>query len=388
METPEYTRILSRVDAQLEEARIAWEEKARKVQLENKLKLIDHQTGELLKREEAFARFGAPVPPELAQAIERLRSERALVEGGLNPKPPSVASGPIMIPVGDVEEMRLLLQEVVETEMALMDPEEKYAQLEVWALRWRILSDRISPAAVQQSSVHKKTYRFIREKMDETSCGYLGCLNPEEIGDWAARLKEVQKTLTRLAVYRAEKSHVDDLPGEALGELFLFLGASSPEGNSEEEWLRTLKHLVRQAARFPHMRDEVAHEVEPYRGVLEPEFAFLWKNGKEHPELSGDESQKLSNRDILGRLLRRLRGKGLIGGSHGPYEGIVNNGFPGHDLERAKRAMDLLIKAGVVKAKPTNYGVRISMEPKAVSRVDDFLNGQPMGYVLVDEFAN
>lgn len=63
METTEYTKVISHLDAQLEAARREWEEHARKVQLEQRLKLIDHQAEGLLKRREEFGRYGVLPPP-------------------------------------------------------------------------------------------------------------------------------------------------------------------------------------------------------------------------------------------------------------------------------------------------------------------------------------
>ena len=218
-----------------------------------------------------------------------------------------------------------------------MNNEERWTQFEIWALRWRIVAKKVGNTTIEQSPLAKMVYRIIREKMEgSTFCWYIDSLNPQKEGDWDARLAHCQKMLTRLAVERTQKPEEQvDVPGQALDELFAYLQSPAPEGQSEEEWLRKLRHLTRQAGRFAHLREEVAVAVADYRGALEPEFSFLWKNGNQHQELK-EEPKKLSSRAIVTRLLRKLRSKGLIGGSHGPYDGIIQ-GFPGHDPRGGRR---------------------------------------------------
>lgn len=391
METPEYTKLLTRVDAQLEAAQRAWEEQGRKVQLEQRLKLIDHQAAELLKREEAFSRFGASAPPDLRQAIDRLGIERAQVLEELKPKPalaPVLTQGVSLLPPAESAELSALLDELLETELTHLGAEERWTQFEIWALRWRIVAQKVGNAAVDMSPLAKMVYRIVREKMEaSTFCWYIDCLNPDRQMDWGARLAHCQGMLTRQAIQRTQKPEEPvDLPGQALDELYAYLQSPSPEGKSEEEWLRTLKHLVRQAARFPHTREEVGEKVAEYRSALEPEFAFLWKKNESHEELKEKSTARLSNRKIVEKLLRRFRAKGLIGGSHGPYDPVVCRGFAGHDFDRSKAAMDLLVKGEVVRSKSTSYGIRLSLEPKSVGRVDAFLGGKPLGLAPVDEW--
>lgn len=392
METTEYTKVISHLDAQLEAARRDWEEHARKIQLEQRLKLIDHQSEGLQKRKEEFGRYGAPVPPELDRLIERLKAEKTEVLTGLRPPPSPFAPVAVpSIPDADRGEMHSLLEELLETELTHMGQEERWTLFEIWALRWRMLAEKVGDDAVQRDSLYKMVYRIVREKMEAgTFCWYIEALNPEKKGNWAVRLILCKNSLTKFAIDRTQKPEEQkDLTGEALEALFAYLRSPAKDEMTEEEWQRQFRHLVRHAARFPHTRDEVSIAVEPYRAVLEPEFGFLWKKEAGHEELkSENEPKKLTNRTIVGRLLRRLRSKGLIGGSHGPYDGIVTQGFPGHQLDLAKTALELLVKAEVVRSKSTNYGVRISIEPREVGRVDGFLNGGKMGVAVVDEWVN
>ncbi len=62
-------------------------------------------------------------------------------------------------------------------------------------------------------------------------------------------------------------------------------------------------------------------------------------------------------------ILRKLYRRRIIGGKHTAFEHITA-GMPTHLHGEAKNVADELIKAGLILAKPTSYGLQISLNPR------------------------
>jgi hypothetical protein len=141
-----------------------------------------------------------------------------------------------------------------------------------------------------------------------------------------------------------------------------------------------IQHAVREIAKEKSLRDDLADLVLPFKPML-PEFAFLWKEDDEDKP----EARHLTAREIMCRILSRMKSKALIGECHGPADKITK-GFPDHDKGRAKEALDLLIKVGVVRHKGQQGG-RVSIEPKWVQGAERFVAGETLGAKAVDDWC-
>jgi hypothetical protein len=148
---------------------------------------------------------------------------------------------------------------------------------------------------------------------------------------------------------------------------------------------KALRHAIRTAARHVHLRPELADALQPYQSILDHDFGFLWRDGREEEE-EADPKKTLTNRDIAARILRRMKSKTMIGACHAP-EGRISKGFPPHDMGKAKEMIDVLVKSGIIRRKDNAGELRVSLEPTAIPQVEAFLAGAAMGIRDVDELC-
>jgi len=69
-------------------------------------------------------------------------------------------------------------------------------------------------------------------------------------------------------------------------------------------------------------------------------------------------------------ILRKLFRRRIIGNKHTAIEN-VKSGIPSHLQGEAKNVTELLIKKGLILAKPTAYGTQISLNPE---RIEEIIN--------------
>jgi hypothetical protein len=143
---------------------------------------------------------------------------------------------------------------------------------------------------------------------------------------------------------------------------------------------RKLKHCIREAAKYRHLRGEVAEIVSHLRTMLEDEFAFLWPKEEVEDDFP---ATTLSNREIMSRMMRRMKSKTLVGACHGPFD-MIWQGFPDHDKGRSKSLLQDLCRVGVVRAKHALIGIRVSIEPKMMPVADKLIEMQDTGLEAVD----
>lgn len=67
-------------------------------------------------------------------------------------------------------------------------------------------------------------------------------------------------------------------------------------------------------------------------------------------------------------ILRKLFRRRIIGGKHTAFE-HVTAAVPRHLHGEAKKAAAELIKQGFILAKPTSYGLQISLNPERIDEV-------------------
>lgn len=388
MDTQEFERIAGLLDRQIEAAKIESERKTRVESAERDLKRVRSQIAAIEARTEELRRMGHQPLPQVAQAVEKLKDEereaaRTLESLGLSPEPavaPPVAlkPEPEYEPLLDSEKMDLF---ALETEMngilvGSLPPDEAAAVVETWALRWRIFVDSLDPDRTRDDYDLRRVVAKIHDARTASKCSFLPCLSRGASGIWAA---ELAKAEARLAELRETKEAASD----AFDELRAFL-ACPP--SSDEESTRTLRHVAREAGRFVQYRDLVAEVLEPFRERLGEEFSFMWESDAPVPKENG--KARLTNRQIAARLIRRLVNKGMIGGKYVPVS-MVQKGLPSHDQGRAKEAIALMLKSGILlEHKDTSGEGCLSVAPQSVAACRSFVDAEAdLGTALVDRWC-
>lgn len=392
MDTLEYRRLISSLDEQLERAKREAEAKQKREALEQHVKLVVHQITSFEGRKAEFEKFGLKPPFDMEPLLARLRGEKATLErqlSGAEEPPPVVAPGEYKLQDAEKDEVCAIADEVANTDTSPMPEIERWLLFEIWATRWRLVMERTGNQAAENYYM-KRTYARIVETIKTfkpTDVGwFIDALDKAKSGpgyNWQERLDMCHRRLTQLLEARRKERESDEAETQAIDGLESAM-ATYAQGNSDETY-RGLCHAIRQAARFEHLREDVAGMVGGWKDRFGEEFAFLWQNGKEEPAPKEDE-KKILNREIVRRILHRLRSKGCIGASHAPIEKMWK-GFPNHDQARAKEGLELLIKNGVIRRKNTGIGLRVSVESGMVARVDSFFQGKDMGIKAVDDWS-
>lgn len=75
---------------------------------------------------------------------------------------------------------------------------------------------------------------------------------------------------------------------------------------------------------------------------------------------------------IKATLLYHLRRKKVIGGVHTHFDTLVR-GFPNHLGKDVKKIAQSLIKSELILAKPTSYGLQVSLNKSKIAQIDDFI---------------
>lgn len=373
MDTMSYRSVIEKLDQQIAAAKVEAAKKARKDEIDRKLKLIDHWADGLRARKAELSQYGVTPEIDIDLEIRKLEDEKLAIGREFSGEGGPMADGPRI-------ELDLLIAEVGEEDLKDSNFDERWAAYANWAVRWRVLVDRVGQATVDREGAFRKAFALIRERMnlEKVRGPFITALDPKAQGDWPALLLESEERLRALEEVKRGQDAAEEAVYDLMGTLKKYHLPEDPEG------VRKLRHGVRSAARFVHVRDEVAELVNAHKDLLRPEFSYLWTKPVEETPLA---ARKLQRREIVHRILRKMRSKGLIGASHGPYERISAEGFPGHDLGRSKAAIDLLIRNSIVRKKPTSIGSRISIEPKAVGVVDGFLKGEPAGITEIDAWC-
>lgn len=380
METLEYRKLLTLLDAYIDDAKRIAEEKARREALEQHLKLVHHQIETITARKVQIDKLGISAPVDLAAILNRLDAEKTTLEKQLRREP----DAPKVTRMSDADRKitEELYQEVMDIPVDQLEDEERWAQFEIWSIRWRIIADRVGNDIVNSDGFLKMCFARIRERMDAFPDGYrfITALDQEHAGEWPGRLKLQEAKLAKLLEIRRSEEEAGRIAEEALQALVLQVATFRNAQDDSNE--RMLRHAVRNAAKFEHLREEIAETITELRPKLEGEFGFLWNvtNGEDDP---APASQKLTNKDILSRICRRMFSKRLIGACHGPWD-LIYKGFPEHDKGRAKEALELLAKAGILRKKSTLIGFRVSIEPKMMQQVEAAIEGRCTGITSLD----
>lgn len=387
METVEFTRILHSLDGQLERVKKEADHKQKREAIEQHIKLVNHQISTLESRKAEFDKYGAKPPIDIEPILTRLRGERSGLEKQLIAHEEELITGEWRLSERDREEALALAEEVLNSDASQLPEVERWLWIEIWATRYRMLVERAGPPSAIHPVV-KRTFAKIAEFMSywkKVDVGwYIDALDKSKSGvgyNWPTRLEEARQNLLD---HQEKRRGAEDGVTKALEGLDGAIAAFAQDKTADN--LRSLSHWIRTAAKYDHLRDEVALMVFGWKDHLGREFDFLWPSGKVEEQVPAEDGKKIDNREFVRRILHRLRSKACIGGSHAPAEKMWK-GFPNHDQAKAKDCLEMLVKAGVIRSKNTQIGERVSIEPGMVARVDAFFQGKDMGVKEVDEWV-
>ncbi len=85
----------------------------------------------------------------------------------------------------------------------------------------------------------------------------------------------------------------------------------------------------------------------------------------------------LTDEEIKGRIIRKLYRRGNWGASHTSFENL-KKGFTQRDAgkqgsTKVDKMGKVLIKENLILSKPTGYGLEVSLNPKMIERINEYL---------------
>lgn len=380
METVEFRKLISQLDNCIEEGKRVEEAKAKREALQQHLALIKQQIQAVEARRAQIAKLNVASPVDIGQLLARLDTERIAIERQLQMTPAEILK-PKM-----TEQDRVLADELYQEIMGVPDdrlePEERWLQYTVWSCRWRQIAERAGNDVVNSDGFLKMCYARIRERMDASpGGGFIEALDRTVFGDWPLRQREAEDRLAFLIQARTNQAMAEFQAEQAIQSIAKYTEAYRIHPIGEN--LRQLKHAVRMAAKMVHLREEIADCVSNLRTHMGDEFAYLWKVDAGEQDLP--KTDRLTPAEIVGRLSRRMFSKRLIGACHGPWD-MIFKGFPEHDKGKAKEALEMLSKAGVLRKKTSGIGIRVSIEPKMMPAIESLIALKPSGIEPVDSW--
>lgn len=402
MNEQELQSILNKLSAQAEMIR-------KKIDISKQIESLDGWITKLAAKAAELAELGAVPVVEVASKIAELQAEREDLRSLQTPASPEAIQSllespparttPSPVPVSvepltpwrepisdeDIKEMEGLSMVIDTQVLDAWSHEERWLQYDSWASQWRLLISRYPSDVVRQSPLLRRVFGKIRDRMkaDGPPLWYIEGLDEKRKADWQAKYKDCEARIHELASVRKEEESEGNTQEKAIWTLMTLVREFDTAADREEA-LRKLKHQIRESAKFKHLREEVVEIIEPVRSMIESEFAFLW--GKTVQE-EAVPIRSMSNRDLVARLLRRMKAKTLIGACHGPFEQIYK-GVPEQDKGRAKEILEYLGKIGIIRFKGSIIGIRISIEPKRMPIVDHLINGEETNVLAINALLN
>ena len=82
----------------------------------------------------------------------------------------------------------------------------------------------------------------------------------------------------------------------------------------------------------------------------------------------------MDNDQIASALVRKLAYMGKWGASHTSFDNLPK-GFPGHVRGDVKKVAEKLIKQSILLAKPTSYGLEVSLNPDRKADIEAMMRG-------------
>lgn len=81
---------------------------------------------------------------------------------------------------------------------------------------------------------------------------------------------------------------------------------------------------------------------------------------------------EIDDEKVKATILYNLRRKKVIGGVHTPFD-TLKRGFPSHLGKDIKKIARQLIKEGFLVAKPTSYGLQVSLNKERIREIEEFI---------------
>ena len=384
-----FESLITKAKKEVDDARAEIERGMRRKAAESKLKLVQGQLASIEKIVEDLEQLNREPSEYVTAALIQLKKEERILAIELEevgevpfypePKKTDVQYADFVLESPVKEEVIALIQEGRTAKLNEMSSDIRRLTFDVWALRWRIACEKIGQENVVRCREMQSCYAVIKTAMNENpnERHHIAALKREVAGDWEAQLKQAKAKINLM--------RESEMRFQSALEQLQTLKLLKLDANSDTEAIRRYKHLVRTIAGNEALRDDLVVVCAPYRALLEDDFAFLWKEQEAEDEVVVKD--KLSNREILSRLLRRMISKTLIGACHGPLDRVYT-GFPEHDKSRAREIMNLLIRIGIIRAKKSaGAETRVSIEPPYLGNCENFVNGQPFGQKAVDFWA-
>lgn len=82
----------------------------------------------------------------------------------------------------------------------------------------------------------------------------------------------------------------------------------------------------------------------------------------------------MDDKEIACALVRKLAYMGKWGASHTSFDNLPK-GFPGHVRGDVKKVAEKLIKQNILCAKPTSYGMEVSLNPDRKADIERMMGG-------------
>ena len=85
----------------------------------------------------------------------------------------------------------------------------------------------------------------------------------------------------------------------------------------------------------------------------------------------------LTDKEIKGRIIRKLYRHGNWGANHTSFENLKKGFTPRDTGKQGSKKVDkmgeVLIKENLILSKPTGYGLEVSLNPKMIERIQEYL---------------
>ncbi len=389
MRTP-FEDVIAELDGQIADAKSEKTKKAKAEDLRRKLRNAQGSMDHLRPRIEELRNLGKEPSERILNYCETLEKEitdtaRELEDLAVPPPEPLTEE--------ETAEARDFFTEVKSTPIETLPKDEQSCLVRIWAFRWRLMAERMGQERIQHDADMKAAFGAVAGLRDQYYEGSLPALKrdlkrPE---NWEAHLARARADLEQIRENNRKLDDRRDAVETMLEELeaLTYQFASSkgqPELDGKAADVKRFRHLVRETAKAVGMRPKIADICRSFRNALEPEFSFLWRNGESKTEEEAPR-EKLTNRDVASRIIRRMISNAMIGECHAPIEKVYK-GFAGHDQARAKECVKLLIDSGVFKWKRQGKGERISLEAKFVTQSKEFVETDgPFGHKPIDDWC-
>jgi hypothetical protein len=411
MDLNEYEGILSELDRQITAAKASHERRTKREALESRLKEIEQRIPPIERRVSEIRQLGEEPSERVLRFLESLQESAgatrkesealAPLPADLLPPPPavqvpSIAGGPrvIVSPPSPAKPLAApdrrgfleLLAQIEGTDLRILPAEETRLIVLAWALRWRRMVETAGQERAEHDRDVKRCFALIAQERDRHKLEMIPALARNGTGDWAREQAGVEAALRDLRGQREARQARENQLFPELRELMrVFTSHADLRKHEDSPEARRFRHLVREIGRSENLRDQLSEMCRPYRPTLEPEFAFLWKMEDDEEEDPIETSRRLTNQEIMRRLLRRMVRKGIIGGKTCPTD-MLFRGFPPHDAGRAKEALELLTRVGAVMLSKAGDVAALSTE--CLKQVKACVEGRPFGIEAVDAWTS